>query len=59
MTCPRCGHEMNPHAEKVAYAEPGDAGFDPGLGGVVETLHRCPACGTGTTSVPAETRSFS
>jgi len=47
MICPRCGAEMNRHAEKIDYAagrgEP-DA-FDPELGGVVEEFHTCPGCG--------------
>ena len=47
MICPRCGVEMNRHAEKVDYAaglaEPGAA--DPDFGGVVEEFHTCPECG--------------
>jgi hypothetical protein len=46
MICPRCGAEMNRHAEKIDYAA--DAGepdaFDPELGGVVEEFHTCPGC---------------
>jgi predicted RNA-binding Zn-ribbon protein involved in translation (DUF1610 family) len=47
MICPKCGVEMNRHAEKVDYgaglAEPGSA--DPDFGGVVEEFHTCPQCG--------------
>jgi ribosomal protein S27AE len=47
MICPRCGVEMNRHAEKVDYAaalaEPDAA--DPDFGGVVEEFHTCPECG--------------
>jgi predicted RNA-binding Zn-ribbon protein involved in translation (DUF1610 family) len=45
--CPGCGAPMNRHAEKVDYA----AGLshpdavDPALGGVLEEIHLCPACG--------------
>jgi hypothetical protein len=44
--CPRCGDEMNRHAEKLDYgaalADP--AGADSILGGVLEEFHTCPAC---------------
>lgn len=47
MICPKCGVEMNQHAEKVDYAaglaEP--ESFDPELGGVIEEFHTCPECG--------------
>ena len=47
MVCPRCGGEMNHHAEKLVLPTgPGDV-VDPVLGGVVEETHACPACGTG------------
>jgi len=45
--CPRCGAEMNFHAEKVDYSRtPGDpaevgAVFD----GVLVEFHTCPECG--------------
>ena len=46
MICPRCGSEMNHHAEKLVYPErAGDAGVDPTFGGIIEELHACPACG--------------
>ena len=47
MVCPSCGGEMNHHAEKLVLPTgPGDV-VDPVLGGVVEEMHACPACGTG------------
>ena len=47
MVCPDCGVEMNRHAEKVDYTAgaPGEEGFDPALGGLVEEFHTCPHCG--------------
>ena len=47
MQCPRCGDEMNHHADKVCDpVEPSDASeFDPELGGVVYETHACPGCG--------------
>jgi ribosomal protein S27AE len=47
MICPRCGGEMNHHAEKLLYASDAAdaASVDPVLGGIVEELHSCPACG--------------
>lgn len=47
MKCPACGAQMNPHAEKPTL--PVDASeaarVDWGVGGVVEEIHQCPACG--------------
>jgi predicted RNA-binding Zn-ribbon protein involved in translation (DUF1610 family) len=47
MRCPRCGIEMNYHAEKIDYitalTEPN--AIDPDLGGIVEEVHTCPGCG--------------
>ena len=42
MICPRCGAEMNNHAEKISYeaAEKPDAVF----GGVVDEIYTCPGC---------------
>lgn len=42
MKCPRCGVDMNFHAEKVSYEE---GPIDPDFGGVVEEAHSCPKCG--------------
>ncbi len=46
MICPRCGAEMNNHAEKVSYetVEEGRKA-DAVFGGVVEEIHTCPGCG--------------
>ena len=47
MRCPKCGAEMNRHAEKLVFAGgPGEAsGADEALGGVIEETYGCPACG--------------
>ncbi|PYS80150.1 MAG: hypothetical protein DMF67_12245 [Acidobacteria bacterium] len=47
MICPRCGVEMNRHAEKIDYAAAlaDPAAVDPDFGGVVEEFHTCPECG--------------
>lgn len=49
MICPRCGVEMNEHAEKLV--DPSCAEMvehvDPVLGGVVVQMHTCPRCGGG------------
>jgi ribosomal protein S27AE len=47
MICPKCGVEMNFHAEKIDY-DAGLAGQDASdldIGGVVEEFHTCPECG--------------
>jgi len=47
MICPKCGDEMNHHADKLVYS----AGLDGAhqghndLGGVVEETHACPGFG--------------
>jgi NAD(P)H-dependent FMN reductase len=48
MRCPKCGAEMNHHAEKVLQPSGPieEASVDAVLGGVVEEMHTCPACGT-------------
>lgn len=47
MRCPACGVEMNPHAEKLVAPRTATeaAQADPAMGGVVEEVHQCPACG--------------
>ncbi|HEX3560566.1 MAG TPA: hypothetical protein VHU19_15280 [Pyrinomonadaceae bacterium] len=47
MICPRCGVEMNRHAEKIDYAAAlaDPEAFDPDFGGAVEEFHTCPECG--------------
>jgi len=49
MICPNCGAAMNHHAEKLLHAtgRVDEAFVDAVLGGIVEELHTCPACGTG------------
>jgi predicted RNA-binding Zn-ribbon protein involved in translation (DUF1610 family) len=45
--CPKCGAEMNRHAEKLVYAaNAADARLaDQLLGGLIEETHACPRCG--------------
>jgi ribosomal protein S27AE len=47
MICPKCGTEMNHHADKLVYPlTPEDAkGVNALLGGVIEETHGCPGCG--------------
>lgn len=47
LICPKCGGEMNHHADKLLHpATPEEARkADPALGGVIEEMHYCPACG--------------
>jgi ribosomal protein S27AE len=46
MICPKCGTEMNHHADKLVYAlEREEAKTSKGLGGVIEETHYCPGCG--------------
>ena len=53
MRCPRCGTEMNHHADKCV--EPVDAReaalVDPELGGVIQEMHACPGCGNVEASI--------
>jgi ribosomal protein S27AE len=46
MNCPRCGTEMNHHADKVDYvsATTSDEPIDMELGGVLQEIHTCPKC---------------
>ena len=47
MICPKCGVEMNHHADKlVEPVQPDDMKHvNPSLGGVVKEMHACPRCG--------------
>ena len=47
MICPKCGAEMNHHADKlVDPVKPDDMKHvNPALGGVIEETHYCPGCG--------------
>lgn len=49
MICPKCGEEMNHHADKlVEPVRPEDMkDVNLELGGIVEETHCCPACGWG------------
>jgi ribosomal protein S27AE len=43
--CPRCGSNMNRHAEKPDYsADPSSPSFDPVLGAALMEFHTCPRC---------------
>jgi DNA-directed RNA polymerase subunit M/transcription elongation factor TFIIS len=43
LLCPRCGGQMNFHAEKIdRSADPAEA--DASLDGVLAQFHTCPAC---------------
>lgn len=45
LNCPRCGAEMNNHAEKISYeTAEGGRKADTVFGGVVEEIHTCPGC---------------
>lgn len=47
LRCPKCGAEMNRHAEKLVYSEAAAeaAPTDSMLGGLIEETHGCPGCG--------------
>jgi predicted RNA-binding Zn-ribbon protein involved in translation (DUF1610 family) len=47
MICPKCGDEMNHHADKLldAVAPEDLTHVNPTLGGVIEEIHGCPGCG--------------
>ena len=49
MKCPKCGGDMNHHAEKVEFtaALKDPKTVDAALGGVLEEFHYCPNCGIG------------
>jgi ribosomal protein S27AE len=55
LICPKCGDEMNHHADKLVYPASRDDAqqMDADLGGVVEEFHGCPGCGA-VESRPAE-----
>ena len=43
--CPRCGSEMNRHAEKLDYSvDPSGPFFDATLGAALMEFHTCPGC---------------
>jgi hypothetical protein len=47
LRCPKCGTEMNRHAEKVVHAQsPAEVRLvDAAFGGLLEETHACPGCG--------------
>jgi len=47
MICPKCGGEMNHHADKVVHPTTVEEAKKVSLafGGLVEETHSCPACG--------------
>jgi ribosomal protein S27AE len=47
MICPKCGDEMNHHADKLIdpVSSQDAKHVDTVLGGVIEETHSCPACG--------------
>lgn len=46
LKCPKCGAEMNNHAEKISYEmDMGGHRPDPDFGGIVEDVYSCPRCG--------------
>jgi ribosomal protein S27AE len=47
LRCPKCGAEMNRHAEKLVHpGSPAEARLvDVALGGLLEETHACPRCG--------------
>ena len=61
MTCPKCGAQMNHHADKVVPpSEPTEArNMDPDFGGIVHEAHACPRCGAIATRRVAPTAAAS
>lgn len=51
LPCPVCGTPMNHHADKLLYALDSASLTEE----IVEELHRCPACGAGTSRLAALT----
>ncbi len=53
--CPKCGSEMNHHADKVVHSTTAEEAKRVNLafGGLLEELHACPACGA-VASRPAD-----
>jgi len=51
MKCPKCGAEMNHHADKLTYSVAGEQGFNPAFGGTIEEMHACPNCGASASRI--------
>ena len=47
MVCPKCGAEMNHHADKLIHPVTAENSWNVNeiLGGMIEETHCCPACG--------------
>jgi ribosomal protein S27AE len=47
MVCPKCGGEMNHHADKLIHPATAEEAkkINLAFGGLVEETHACPACG--------------
>jgi ribosomal protein S27AE len=47
MICPKCGDEMNHHADKLVdpVTPEEQKHINPVLGGLIEETHQCPSCG--------------
>jgi ribosomal protein S27AE len=47
MICPKCGDEMNHHADKLVNPVTAEEvkKINAALGGVIEEAHYCPGCG--------------
>lgn len=47
MICPKCGTEMNHHADKLVYPVSAEDAKEMNvtLGGLIEETHGCPGCG--------------
>jgi predicted RNA-binding Zn-ribbon protein involved in translation (DUF1610 family) len=47
MRCPKCGADMNHHANKIDYSVGHDdpRSIDPVFNGVLQEVHQCPSCG--------------
>ena len=47
LKCPKCGAQMNRHAEKLVYPENAAESrrVDPSLEGLIEETFGCPNCG--------------
>jgi ribosomal protein S27AE len=54
MKCPRCGAEMNHHADKLLASDSELSSKGGALASTVIELHSCPACGSSASRyVPA------
>ena len=56
MKCPKCGAEMNLHAEKFVHglSSPSAAEEAGGTDGTLQEIHGCPKCGAAASRNAAE-----